>query len=237
MVLGLMPPYSPDDVKQAYKAKAKSAHPDAGGDPTEFMRLREAYDRAQEYVEFQRSRRHWLASAVERYAEHSHFVDELESQGCDVETETADWRRELWGDFAQVAESVVGIRARGPQVDDGFIQRLTAHARILQTLRLLDLTGSKLTARGVTELTRIPTLVRIDLRDTRASSADVRTVCTGLRRLEVLHVAGTRLNSWQRFRLRRRFRKIEFVVNRNVSLDASPRTRIDHLAELAMLPR
>ena len=45
-VLGLAPPLTLDDVELAYREKAKSAHPDAGGDAEQFRKLQEAYERA-----------------------------------------------------------------------------------------------------------------------------------------------------------------------------------------------
>jgi hypothetical protein len=44
LVLGIAPPYSVDDVKRAYKRRARTAHPDAGGSHIEFIRLQEARD-------------------------------------------------------------------------------------------------------------------------------------------------------------------------------------------------
>lgn len=36
---------TPDDVKKQYRVKAARMHPDAGGDPEEFARMRELYTR------------------------------------------------------------------------------------------------------------------------------------------------------------------------------------------------
>jgi DNA-binding cell septation regulator SpoVG len=45
-VLDLSLPCTADDVKQAYRQKARITHPDAGGDAAEFRAVREAYDEA-----------------------------------------------------------------------------------------------------------------------------------------------------------------------------------------------
>jgi len=42
--LGLSPTASPDEIKQAYRAKAKDLHPDKGGDPVEFASVAKAYE-------------------------------------------------------------------------------------------------------------------------------------------------------------------------------------------------
>ncbi len=49
-MLGLLPPYTTEDVKQAYMRKAKSAHPDLAGDPRVFRKIQEAYEQAQQFA-------------------------------------------------------------------------------------------------------------------------------------------------------------------------------------------
>lgn len=50
-VLGLAPTATPDEVKQAWRQLAMLKHPDRGGDPTEFDKLRKAYDEAMAVAE------------------------------------------------------------------------------------------------------------------------------------------------------------------------------------------
>ena len=80
-VLGLKPPVSVEDVKQAYIDKAKTAHPDRGGDAQAFMRLHEAFEQATEYARFKAGRMQWLSGWVEQYAEQQELVDEIKSLG------------------------------------------------------------------------------------------------------------------------------------------------------------
>jgi hypothetical protein len=49
-VLGLPSTASEAEVRDAYREKVKSVHPDHGGDPEEFQRVKEAYAAAQERV-------------------------------------------------------------------------------------------------------------------------------------------------------------------------------------------
>jgi hypothetical protein len=49
--LELTPEASADEVKSAYRAKIKEAHPDHGGDREEFKRLQDAYATARDHVE------------------------------------------------------------------------------------------------------------------------------------------------------------------------------------------
>lgn len=44
--LGLEPSATPDEVKQAFRAKARLLHPDLGGDATQFDELRSHYNEA-----------------------------------------------------------------------------------------------------------------------------------------------------------------------------------------------
>jgi hypothetical protein len=43
-LLGLVVPFTVQDVKDAYRARAKVHHPDVGGDPVLFVALRRAYE-------------------------------------------------------------------------------------------------------------------------------------------------------------------------------------------------
>lgn len=43
-VFGLVPGAAREDIDAVYKAKPRRLHPDAGGDPAEFVALQEAYE-------------------------------------------------------------------------------------------------------------------------------------------------------------------------------------------------
>ena len=64
VTLGLLPPYTVDDVKRAYLDKVKDAHPDRGGDRAEFDRIQHAYEQANEYLRFRADRRQWMTRAA-----------------------------------------------------------------------------------------------------------------------------------------------------------------------------
>ncbi len=48
-VLGIDSPFRVSKVRDAYRARSKSAHPDAGGSHVEFVRLQAAYEEARDY--------------------------------------------------------------------------------------------------------------------------------------------------------------------------------------------
>jgi hypothetical protein len=52
-VLGVSPPFSGDAVRDAYRARSKAVHPDAGGSHAEFVRLRAAFEEAREHCRVQ----------------------------------------------------------------------------------------------------------------------------------------------------------------------------------------
>lgn len=49
-VLGVSPPFDPEQIRAAYRAKSLDAHPDAGGTDAGFVRLREAYEAARAFL-------------------------------------------------------------------------------------------------------------------------------------------------------------------------------------------
>src|SRR5436190_4669696 len=139
VTLGLIPPCTVEDVKQAYLTKVKTAHPDAGGDANEFRKLQEAFERATEWAKFRASRLAWLSTWVEKYVEQDSVVAEIQRRGGKVKIEGVDWLRRSFGDdFSQVAEKVQAIELHGPAVDDKTIAWLSGHRATLTSLKSLD---------------------------------------------------------------------------------------------------
>src|SRR5258707_5777866 len=85
--LGLLPPYTVDDVHKAYKARALAVHPDRGGSTADFLALQENYGRAQEYVRFQEGRRNWLSAQVEPDLRQQEIIAAVDVLGGQVEIE------------------------------------------------------------------------------------------------------------------------------------------------------
>ena len=82
VTLGLIPPCTVEDVKQAYLVKVKTAHPDAGGNADDFRKLQEAYEKATEWAKFRASRIQWLATWVEKYVEQDGVVADCSGAGA-----------------------------------------------------------------------------------------------------------------------------------------------------------
>jgi len=166
-ILGLLPPVTLEDVKQAYLAKARTAHPDRGGDPTAFMRLQKAFEDANDYVKFKAGKLEWLASKIEAYAQQQEVVTETIERGGEVEMEEADWLESSFGeDFGRVADRLVAVRLHGPAADDLFAILLGFRAASLKDLAVLDLAGGSLTDEGLLQFKELKSLRSLDLRGT-----------------------------------------------------------------------
>ena len=168
VTLGLLPPVTEEDVKQAYFAKAKEMHPDRGGDPEQFMLLQRAFEEATEYVRFKAGKLEWLASKIEAYAQQQEVVSETIERGGEVEMEEADWLRKSFGeDFGHVADKLVTLRLRNASADDVFAILLGFRADSLKDLTVLDLAGGAITDEGLLQLKELKNLRHLDLRGTR----------------------------------------------------------------------
>jgi hypothetical protein len=212
--LGLLPPYSLEDVHEAYRTQAKITHPDRGGDAAQFEQLHEAYERALEYVRFHGSRRRWIGARVEEYIRREAVIAEVQRRGGRVDIEANAWiRQDLGEEFAQLVDKLVGIHWHGPQVDDEALAYLAQERATLQTLRVLDLAGSRVTGRGLQPLRLLTSLERLDLRGTGVSFRAVRDLVSGLH-LRWLNVGGTAVGWWGRARLRWRFPGLNVVAQK-----------------------
>lgn len=166
-ILGLMPPVTAEDVKQAYLAKARTMHPDRGGDPEQFVRLQKAFEQANDYVKFKAGKLEWLASKIEAYAQQQEVVTAVIERGGEVEMEEADWLQKSFGDdFGRIADKLVSLRLRGPAADDLFAILLGFRCDSLKDLVVLDLAGGSITDEGLLQLKGLKNLRSLDLRGT-----------------------------------------------------------------------
>src|SRR5262249_30504000 len=124
-VLGLAPPYALEDVREAYRQRALTAHPDRGGNADEFNRLSEAYDRAIEYVKFHGDRRAWIAMRVECHLLQEEVTAEVQRRKGQIDVERMDWLKDSWGEgFELLGDQLRAIRVRGQADGDRFAEYL-----------------------------------------------------------------------------------------------------------------
>lgn len=209
VALGLTFPCSPEDVKQAYFAKAKQAHPDAGGTPEQFVALQQAYEKAVEYSKFFASRSRWLAASVDRYVEQQEVVTHITARGGSVTIEQLDWlQKEIGDDFAQILETVVGIRWTGPTVGDVDVRYLSDRAPSFASLRWLDVSDSSISDEGLLQLGRLEGLRRLDVSNTAITYQGLE-VLNDFSNLEKLNIKGTGVGTFRLYRLRHAHPEIE----------------------------
>ena len=152
-VLGLTQPVTVEDVKQAYLEKAKTAHPDRGGDIHQFIRLQQAFEQATEYAQFKAGRMQWLTRWVEQYAEQQQVIDEVKALGGTVEVKACDWLTKSIGpDFATVLDRVVSIRLSGSSIDDRCFAECGQPAPGLGRTSHLELIDTNVTSVGLHQL-------------------------------------------------------------------------------------
>ncbi|MFM8707846.1 MAG: J domain-containing protein [Planctomycetia bacterium] len=203
-ILGLLPPVTAEDVKQAYLAKAKEMHPDRGGDPEQFILLQKAYEEANDYVRLKAGKLEWLAAKVEAYAQQQDVVTETIERGGEVEMEEADWLRRSCGeDFGHVADKLVSVRLHGPAADDVFAILLGFRAESLADLAVLDLAGGSLTDEGLLQLKALKNLRSLDLRGTAVGKLAAE-VPSWFERLEFLGLPAGAVGLFSRLSMPRR---------------------------------
>lgn len=203
-LLGLVPPCTREDVKQAYLLKVKEHHPDHGGSQQQFLKIQEAYERSLEYATYLEGHRFYVGSSIDQYLLQQECLQALNELGCRHEIEQLDWLiSEIGEDFAQLLERIVALRMTGPKFGDEHLKWLTNWAKALGTLRRLDLTGSRVTATGLAHLVQFPALEQLRLNNTSISYGGLGFIAE-LPKLTWLELYQARVGRWGRWRLRRR---------------------------------
>ena len=137
------------------------------------------------------------------------MVAEVEQRGGRVTLEHLDWlKREIGEDFAQVLDTIAGIRFAGPEAGDDAIDFLVSRRSTLGTLHWLDFSRSKITNRGLMKLAAFTNLRKIDLRETAIGNSALR-LARSLPKLEWVGLTGTAVGWFGRFRLRRSMPKLQ----------------------------
>lgn len=168
--LGLSLPVRPDDVKQAYYAKARQTHPDHKGDATEFRKVQEAFDEAVAYAEKNGKRLPWLGAQLPIYLAQRNVIDLVEQWGGAFELQRLDWLEETVGaDFSLLADRLRAIDLTDCAIGDAEFHQLLADSDGVPYLEFLSLAGTQVTDASVIAVTRTPSLRRLDVRRTQVS--------------------------------------------------------------------
>lgn len=200
--LGLLPPYTEADVKQAYLENAKTAHPDRGGSAAAFHELQTAYEHAVHYVHLRTDRRAWIASQMDKYLKLQDIVGRLnERYPVEIGWDSPEWIEQSFGDFAHLIDKVIRIRLANSPRGDQMIHDLVHHQSALQHLQRLELPGSRVSDDAVLQLSAFPSLSHLDLRGTPVTSRVIALV-KRIPSLQTLDLGGTSVGWWSRQRVR-----------------------------------
>jgi hypothetical protein len=206
VTLGLAPPYAIEDVHQAYREKAKQAHPDRGGSTAAFNEIHQAFERAQEYLAFRGDRRAWIAGRMKHYMAVEDAIARLVKLGASVQAAAPEWLERSFGDFAQLTETAVLIRALDAPNGDALINALVEHHTALRELETLELPGCGVTDEAALRLGVFQQLKRLNLARTRVTNR-VTALVDELPMLESLSLDGTAVSWWSRRRTASRLRR------------------------------
>jgi hypothetical protein len=209
-VLGLAPPVTEEDVKQAYLVKARTAHPDQGGTVEDFKRLQEAFEQATEYARFKSGRMAWLSRWVEQYAEQEKLIERVKSWGGKVDVNSSDpLNRSIGPDFAVVLDKLIAITLTGPQIDDAKVEQLVSQRRMLAGLRKLAIIDSAVTEVGLLKVRDLDTLRHLDLTGTTVDPEALDVILPHLQLLEILTLDRTGVGWATKMKLRVKFRNLK----------------------------
>lgn len=105
-------------------------------------------------------------------------------------------------------DKVVGIRLSGPKIDDGVILQLTMQRRMLAGVRNLALVDTTVTYAGLLHLRAFETLRNLDLTGTRVDPVALDALLRELRRLESIALENTGIGWSSRVKLRLKYRRL-----------------------------
>lgn len=200
VILGVAPPYAEEDVKQAYLSKAKLLHPDHGGNAHDFDALHRAFEQAQQYLAFRANSRGWIAKQMDGYLHSREVVDKLEQFGAVVQTQVIDWLERSFGDFAELTDSITGIRLENSPRAQQVIELMLANITALERLTCVELPGCQVSDELAFQLAEFQQLQRLDLSGTQITKAALE-LFEALPSLQSFDVSDTHVGWWARRKL------------------------------------
>lgn len=241
-LLHLLPPYTVEDVIKSYQERSQQLPAKEDEDATAAQRLQSAYERALDHARFQESRRVWLGGRMEVFQERQALVAEIEASGGTVVLQPSDpYIYEYGEDFAEILRKLVAVHLTGPDVTDVALDWMNISNTALCEIRLLDLSGARITSKGLQSISSLTGLRCLDLRQTDMSASAV-DVLASLRSLEWLHVGGTAIGTLSRQRLKRKLPRLSIATKADEPAPPADGPEYEHLrlqrrlTDLGMLP-
>jgi len=161
---------------------------------------------AKEYVKFRGDRRGWIATRMEEYLGVQETIEGIKKLGGQVETNSLEWLEKSFGDFAELTESILGIRLNDSAHGEEFIEYLVSQHDKLLELRRLDLAGCAITDAAVRQLSVFRRLQDLNLSRTPITWEALH-ILQWLPELEEVHVDATGLNWLTRRKLAAQLRQ------------------------------
>lgn len=241
-LLHLLPPYTVDDVVSAYEQRSKQLEEAPETDPSVSAKLQSAYERALDHARFQESRRAWLGGRVDVFQDRQQLLAAIEEAGGHSTLQPADsYLYEYGDDFAEILRKLVAVHLTGPLVNDESLSWLATENAALGEIRLLDLSGAKVTDVGLAGLPSLTGLRCLDIRETGAPGSVV-DILTTLPSLEWVHVGGTSVGKLASRRLKQGLPRLTIATGADEPIPPADGAEYEHLklqrrlSELGMLP-
>lgn len=241
-LLHLLPPYTVEDVIQSYEARSQQIGTEDESDPQAVQRLQSAYERALDHARFQESRRQWLGGRIEVFQDRQRLIAEIEAAGGTVSLQSPDsYLYEYGNDFAEVLRKLVGVHLTGSDMTDASLEWLNTPNAALGEIRLLELSGSRVTSSGLAGISVLTGLRCLDLRGTDVS-ANVVDALTSLNSLEWLHVGSTAIGMLARQRMKRKLPRLTISTEADEAIPPADGPEYEHqrlqrrLSDMGMLP-
>ena len=162
--------------------------------------------RPAQYLKFRSDRRLWIATRMDEYLGVVSLVERLRALGAEVDSTMLDWVRRSFGDFADLTESIVGIRLHDSKHVAEMIDVMINELESLPALKRLSLAGCPVDNLLALELRVFKSLSELDLSRTPITDRAL-TVVEFLPDLVSLNIAGTSIGWWARHKAERRLRK------------------------------
>ncbi len=226
ILLDLQPPCTVSDVKQAFRARVRQAHPDHGADQATFIALHEAYEEGLEYAQATASRMDWLADHVEKYIRRIAATERIEQAGGSVDLREVPWiTRSCGKDYSQMADKLVGLHLSIPEVADETLELLVDECDALAHVEYLNLADSNITDVGMDRLKVLVNLRHLDIRNTPVTARGLR-VLQELESLRTLWTEGVPLGWLARRKLAKTFPMLDVRTNGESSRRLLAQSRI-----------
>ena len=202
VALGLAPPYTQEDVMQAYRTKVMKVHPDHGGSVEEFRVLQDAFEKAKQYTEFRSDRRQWIAGKMEEYLAVQRVMERLSAFGAEVKTNAVDWLEKSFGDFAQLTEKITSVKLTNSPLAVELIAAMVDEKETLGSMTDLTLSGCQLTDAAALYLDAFKQLKHLDLSGNPITGEALYFV-DELPALESLNLEDTSVGWWMKRKVRK----------------------------------